>query len=162
MKRITTLLASLAIAAIPAASLAATATGTLNATATVTAKCVVASTSDVVFGAIDPTVNANYNGSGSITTRCTKNTPTFLYVAPTVAGPLQMKSATSGDNITYGLYSDAGRTTSFPSASGGTKTAHPGTLTTTLYGKVVVASGQNDTVAAANDYTQALTATIEY
>ncbi|MBC8016946.1 MAG: spore coat protein U domain-containing protein [Verrucomicrobia bacterium] len=162
MKRISTFLASLAIAAIPAASFAATATGTLNATATVTAKCVVASTSNVVFGAIDPTVNANYDGSGSITTRCTKNTPSFLFVAPTVAGPLRMASGTTGDNITYGLYSDSGRSTAFPSATGGAKTAHPGNQTATLYGRVVVASGQNDTVAAASDYTQALTATIEY
>lgn len=162
MKRITTILASLTIAAIPAASLAATTTGTLNATATVTAKCIVESTANVVFGAIDPTVNANYNGSGSITTRCTKNTQTFLYVAPTVAGLLQMHSTTTNDDITYGLFSDAGRTISFPSATGGAKTAHPGTLTTQLYGKVVVASGQNDTVTAASDYIQALTATIEY
>ncbi|MSN26081.1 MAG: fimbrial major subunit CsuA/B family protein [Geobacter sp.] len=162
MKKIATILASVAIAGLPAASFAATASGTLNATATVTAKCLVTSTADVVFGAIDPTVNADYTGAGSITTRCTKNTPTFLFVAPTVAGPLRLHSNTTLDDITYGLYSDSARLTAFPSTTGGAKTAHPGNLTTSLYGKVVVASGINDTVAAASDYSQALTATIEY
>jgi spore coat protein U-like protein len=141
----------------------AAATGTLIATATVSAKCVITSTSNIVFAAIDPTSNGNYDGAGAVVTKCTKGTLEFLYVAPSVAGTLAMKSPTTLDSISYGLYSDAVRTTAFPSVSGGAKTTQPGSpVTTSIYGRVVVSSGVNDTIAAASDYTQALTVTIEW
>lgn len=161
-KRIVTLVASLSLLSLPAMSFALTATGSLNATASVTAKCVVKSTTNVAFGAVDPTTNANYDGAGTVITQCTKNTLGFLFVAPTVGTVLTMASATTLDSITYALYSDVGRTLTFPSVTGA-KTIQPGTpLTTNIYGRVVVASGQNDAIAAADDYTQALTATIEW
>jgi spore coat protein U-like protein len=142
---------------------AATATGTLIATASVSAKCVIDSTTNVVFGSIDPTSNGNYDGAGTIITHCSKNTLEFLWIAPSVAGVLKMTSPTTLDSITYGLYSDIGRTTAFPAVTGGAKITQPGTpVTTTIYGRVVVSNGVNNTVAAANDYTQALTATIEW
>jgi spore coat protein U-like protein len=73
-----------------------------------------------------------------------------------------MKSITTTDSITYSLYSDVGRTILFPGVTG-TKTAQLGTkVTTNIYGRVVVADGTNDTVSAATDYIQGLTATIEY
>ena len=162
-KRIATLLASAFLVLIPVISLAATATGTLIATATVAAKCAVDSTTNVAFGSIDPTTFGNYDGTGTIVTHCTKNTLEFLFVAPSVTGPLKMTSPTTTDTITYGLYSNTARTTAFPSVTGGAKTTQPGTpVTTTIYGRVVVASGVNDTITAASDYTQALTATIEW
>jgi spore coat protein U-like protein len=160
------LLASLSLTFLPVAAQsagAATATGALNATASVSAKCIVSSTTNVAFGNIDPTTNANYDGSGSIVTKCSKNTLEFIFVAPTVGTALVMKSPTTNDSITYALYSDAARTTAFPSVMGGTKVTQPGTpVVTTLYGRVIVASGVNDTIAAATDYIQALTATIEW
>jgi spore coat protein U-like protein len=165
-KQIVTLLASLSLLFLPALSssaIGASTTGTLVATATVSAKCVVDSTTNVAFGTVDPTTNGNYDGTGTIVTHCTKNTLEFLYVAPSVVGALKMTSPTTLDSITYGLYSDAGRTTAFPGVTGGAKTTQPGTaVTTTLYGRVVVASGVNNSIAAASDYTQALTATIEW
>lgn len=162
-KQIFIAVAAVSLFSIPSMSMAATATGTLKATTSVTAKCVIKSTTDVAFASVDPTTNANYDGAGTIVTQCTKNTPQFLFVAPTVAGALKMTSASTSDSITYGLYSDAGRSAAFPSAAGGTKIAQLGTpLTTNLYGRVVVASGVNDAVSAAADYTQALTATIEW
>lgn len=162
-KQIFIVAASVSLFSLPAMSMAATATGTLNATTSVTAKCVIKSTTDVAFASVDPTTNANYDGAGTIVTQCTKNTPQFLFVAPTTGTTLQMTSPSTADNISYGLYSDAGRSAAFPSAAGGTKVAQLGTpLTTNLYGRVVVASGVNDAVSAATDYTQALTATIEW
>ncbi len=162
-KPMVTYLVSLFLLSLPVVSLAANATGSLNATATVAAKCVVNSTTNVAFGSIDSTTNGNYDGAGSIVTHCTKNTLEFLFVAPSVVGPLKMTSPTTLDSITYGLYSDAARTTAFPSVTGGAKTTQPGTaVTTNIYGRVVVSSGVNDAVASAGDYTQALTATIEW
>jgi spore coat protein U-like protein len=164
-KQIVTLLLPLSILAIPALSLAATAndTETLIATASVSAKCVINNTTNVAFGTVDPTTNGNYDGAGSIVTHCSKNTLEFLWIAPSIAGALKMTSPTTLDSITYALYSDAGRTTAFPSATGGAKTIQSGSaIVTNVYGRVVVAAGVNNTIAAANDYTQSLTATIEW
>ena len=161
--QIVTLLALLSLLSLPALSCAANATGTLAATATVSAKCVVDSTTNVAFGTVDPTTAGNYDGTGTIVTHCSKNTQVFIWVAPSVVGTLKMTSPTTLDSITYALFSNTGRTTAFPSVTGGAKATQPGTpVTTTLYGRVVVASGVNDTIAAATDYTQALTATIEW
>jgi spore coat protein U-like protein len=162
-KQIVTLLLPLSLLSLPALSLAAATTDTLIATASVSSKCVVNSTTNVAFGSVDPTTYGNYDGAGTIVTHCSKNTLEFLWVAPSVAGPLKMTSPTTLDSITYGLYSDASRTTAFPSVTGGAKTTQPGTpVTTNVYGRVIVANGVNNTIAAANDYTQALTATIEW
>ena len=167
-KQIVSLLVPLSLLALPAISLAAvtgsaTATGTLIATASVGSKCLVTSTTNVAFASVDPTTYGNYDGAGSIVTKCSKGTLEFLFVAPSVAGALAMRSPTTLDSIAYTLYSDAARTTVFPSVTGGAKTTQPGTpVTTNVYGRVVVASGMNDSIAAASDYTQALTATIEW
>jgi spore coat protein U-like protein len=163
-KQMITLATAMTLLSLPAMALAATATGTLNATASVSAKCFLRSTTNVAFGEIDPTTNGNYDGTGTIVTHCTKGTLSLLFIAPTVPGALAMASvATPAEQITYALYTNAGATTPFPSAAGGAKTVQPGgQVTTTIYGRVVVASGTNDMVAAASDYTQALTATIEW
>jgi spore coat protein U-like protein len=165
-KQLVTILMLLSLMVLPALSEAAETANdseTLIATATVSAKCVIISTTNVAFGAVDPTNNGNYDGAGTVVSRCSKNTLEFLFIAPSIAGPLKMTSPTTLDSITYALYSNAGRTTAFPSVTGGAKTTQPGTsVTTTIYGRVVVGRGVNDTVAAASDYTQSLTATIEW
>ncbi len=166
-KSIVALLSLLTILSLPAVSstaVAATAVGPqLQATATVSGKCVVSATTNVAFGLIDPTTDANYDGTGTIVTKCSKNTSAFIFITPTVAGPLAMRSITTNDSITYGLYNESGRTTAFPSAAGGAKTSQTGaSRTTTVFGRVVVGNNVNDAIAAADNYTQALTATIEW
>jgi spore coat protein U-like protein len=162
-KQIVTLLLPLSLLALPALSVAATDTDPLFATASVSAKCNIVSTTNVAFGSVDPTTNGNYDGVGSIKTHCSKGTPQFLFITPTVAGVLKMTSPTTNDSIIYGIYSDEARTTAFPSAVSSTKTPHSGTATiTSIYGRVVVSNTQNNTIAAASDYTQSLTATIEW
>ena len=175
-KQIVSLVVPLFLLILPALSLAAvtgtgtgggaggaSATGALIATATVAAKCVITSTTNVVFASVDPTTNGNYDGAGSVVTKCSKGTLEFLFVAPSVGVTLAMKSPSTNDSITYGLYSNVARTVAFPSVTGGAKTTQPGTaVTTDIYGRVVVASGVNDSIAAAGVYTQALTATIEW
>jgi spore coat protein U-like protein len=161
-------LSAISLAAVTGTGIGATtgsasASGTLIATANVSANCVVDSTTNVVFGSVNPTSNGNYDGVGTIVTHCSKNTLEFIWIAPSVAGPLQMTSPTTADSISYGLYSNAGRTTAFPSVTGGVKTMQPGTaVTTSIYGRVVVGRGVNDAIAAGSDYIQALTATIEW
>jgi spore coat protein U-like protein len=160
--QIVTLLVPLSLLALPALSVAATDTDTLNATASVTAKCNIVSTTNLEFGSIDPTTNGNYDGVGSIKTHCSKGTPQSLFIT-TPTGGLKMTSATTKDSIIYGIYSDTARTTAFPSAVSGTKTPHSGIATTTsVYGRVVVSDNQNNNITAGSDYTQALTATIEW
>ncbi len=126
-------------------------------------KCVINGTTDVNFGAVDPTTNGNYDGTGTIVTHCSKGTPQSLFINPTVAGVLKMTSPTTKDSIIYGIFSDTARTAPFPTAVSSTKTAHPGNaMTTSVYGRVIVSSTQNNMVASAEDYTQSLTATIEW
>ncbi len=175
-KQVITRVLSLLLLAVPAMSLAAVtgtgsgatvgaanATGSLIATATVSAKCIITSTTNIVFASIDPTINGNYDGTGTIVTKCSKGTLEFLFIAPSVVGPLAMKSPTTLDVITYGLFTDVARTILFPGVTGGAKTNQPGTpVTTNVFGRVVVASGVNDSISAASDYTQALIATVEW
>jgi len=74
-----------------------------------------------------------------------------------------MTSPTTKDTITYAIYSDTARSIVFPSTVGSTKTPHPGTaMTSNVYGRVVVSDTQNNTISAGSDYTQSLTATIEW
>jgi spore coat protein U-like protein len=161
-KQIITLLVPLSLLMLPALSVAATDTDTLNATATVTAKCNIVSTKNLAFGNVDPTTNANYDGEGSIKTHCSKGTLQSLFITPPVGG-LKMTSTTTNDSIIYGIYSDATRATAFPSAVSSTKSAHSGSATETkVYGRVVVSDTQNNSISAGSDYTQALTATIEW
>jgi spore coat protein U-like protein len=164
-KQILSLVATLSLLSLPSLSSTAVAANVnqpLEATAKVTAKCIVRSATNIAF-TVDSTVYANYDATGTVVTRCSKGTPVFIFVAPTTAGAaLEMKSGTA-EKITYAIYSDTGRTTVFPSATGGAKVASLGAdLVTSIYGRVVVASGVNDTVLAADNYTQALTATIEW
>jgi spore coat protein U-like protein len=161
-KQIVTLLLPLSLLALPALSVAATDTDTLSANASVIAKCNIVSTTNLEFGSIDPTTNGNYDGVGSIKTHCSKGTPQSLFITPPVGG-LKMTSATTSDSIIYGIYSDTARTTAFPSAVSSTKTPHSGIATTTsVYGRVVVSDTQNNSIKAGTDYTQSLTATIEW
>ena len=103
-KQIVTLLVPLSLLALPALSLAAvtgtgmgantgsaTATGTLIATASVSAKCVITSTTNVVFTSVDPTTNGNYDGAGSIVTKCSKGTLEFLFVLSLLATSLTIE-----------------------------------------------------------------------
>jgi spore coat protein U-like protein len=160
------LLSIMSIPVLSSSAVAATSPGTaLKATATVTAKCIVSSTTDIAFGSVDPTTNGNYDGLGTVLTKCSKNTAALIFIKPVTGTTFAMKSLLTGDSITYGLYNDVGRTSPFPSVAGGAKSTTSTTgapITTTVYGRVVVGAGVNDAVAAATDYTQALIATIEW
>ncbi len=91
--------------------MAITKTNNLNVTASVAANCTITAVTDVSFGAYDPTSATDLDVNGDITFRCTKNTSYKTYMVDT----RQMVGAVNADNLDFELYSDAGRTTVFPS-----------------------------------------------
>jgi len=137
-----------------ASALADTDTGALDVTATVISTCRVASTSNIAFGDYDPTDPAdNIAGTGYGRFRCTKSTSYGTYIDRT-------NTMTDGtDNLTYELYSDAGRSSVYPSASVGTPSsaASNAVIQADIFGKI--AALQN---VQAGSYTESVTFTVEY
>jgi spore coat protein U-like protein len=155
MKRIFIVLMAIAMVAAASGVMAATVTSNFNATATVISTCRISTAaSTIAFGNYDPTDSTALDASGSFGFRCTKGTTYRLYITGT-------RTMTSGtNNLTFELYSDAGRTTLYPSASGGATPVVSGNnneVTSTIYGRV---SALQD--AAAASYTAPLVATVEY
>ncbi|MFQ5441193.1 MAG: spore coat U domain-containing protein [Thermodesulfobacteriota bacterium] len=133
---------------------AATATGTLNVSATVISNCRVKSVTNIGFGNYDPTdVVTPTDAAGDFTFKCTKNTAYDLYVTGT-------RTMTDGvDILSYELYTDAPRTTLWPSASPGvtgTSTSNADDLRN-VYGRI--AAGQD---VGAGAYSGTVTVTVQY
>jgi len=92
-----------------AETMAATDTGDLEVRANVIETCRVTSTSNVDFGNYDPTApNPNIAGQGFGRLRCTKGTTAAIYIVRDNI----MSDGT--DSLPYELYSDAARTSAFP------------------------------------------------
>lgn len=149
------LLAMLAVLAMGGTAMAATATSNLTVTANVTNGCRIDSVTNVAFGSYDPTSAAdNIAGSGSIVSRCTKNTTYRIYVTGT-------RVMINGvNNLNFELYSDTGRTAVFPSTFAGASpstSASNAPVPTNVYGKI---TALQDVPAGA--YSATLTATVEY
>lgn len=147
---------------------AATVTANLSVTATVSASCSI-STNTLAFGAYDPVgTNAStpLDGLGGVVVTCTNGAPTTVTLGQgahantgsTDAAPL--RRMVSGANfLSYSLYQDAGRATTWGNTSG-TGVAHTGTgtaTTVTVYGRV--AAGQN---VASGSYTDTVVATVTF
>jgi len=154
MKKLMGMAIILTVALASASAMAGTDEGDLDVMATVTSACRVTSTGDVDFGNYDPTDPAdNIAGQGFGRFRCTKDTDYGTYIVRT-------NTMTDGtDNLTYELYSDAGRSSVYPSAGGSTPStaANNGTITADIYGKI---TAQQDVEAGA--YSETVTFTVEY
>lgn len=136
-------------------AMAATVTGNFNSTATVISTCRISTAaSTIAFGNYDPTDSTPLDANGSFGFRCTKGTTYRLYVTGT-------RTMTSGvNNLTFELYSDTGRSTVYPGASGGATPVVAGNnneVASTIYGRVPALQD-----AAAASYTAPLVATVEY
>jgi spore coat protein U-like protein len=129
-------------------------TGTLDVSATVISTCRIISTDNVDFGNYDPTnIVADDDGAGSGTFRCTKGTSYRTYIA-------RSNTMTDGtDSLTYELYSDSGRSSSYPSASPGISgnAASNVPITADIYGTI---SALQD--AQPGSYFETVTFTVEY
>lgn len=147
-------------------------TGSLNVTASVAKSCSITGTSDVAFGAYDP-ADANFaaplDASGSVTIRCTKNTTYDIALgqganaAPgsTCVSPLR-RMASGTERLAYGLFSDAGRTTTWGCDATNdvtrTETTGPSSPdTVTVYGRIP--AGQD---VADGSYSDTVTVTVTF
>jgi spore coat protein U-like protein len=149
------IIAAIGVLALSSVSMAATKTNNLNVTASVAANCNIVSVTDVIFGAYDPTSATDLDVNGDLTFRCTKNTAYKTYLV----GTRQMVGAVNSDNLNFQLYSDAGRTTAFPSdnSGGSTNAANNSPITSTIYGRVAALQD-----VSVDTYSRVLTATVEY
>lgn len=154
MKKLMTLAIVMIVTLSAAAAMAATDTGTLDVTATVITACRVSSTDDVDFGNYDPTdPSDNTAGVGYGRFRCTKGTSYGTYIDRT-------NTMTDGtDNLTYELYSDAGRSSVYPSSSAGTPdtAASNAVIQADIYGTI----GALQDVQAGS-YAETVTFTVEW
>ncbi len=148
---------------------AATQTSNLSVTASVSANCSI-STSPVAFGSYDP-IGANaaaaLNGTGSVSVTCTSGASTTVTLGQgsnadtgsTAAAPLRRLKDAGTNFLSYALYSDTGRTTTWGDTAG-TGVAHTGTGTLTaltVYGQIP--AGQN---AAPANYSDTVVATVTF
>jgi spore coat protein U-like protein len=134
-------------------SQAGTKTNILQVTATVIASCNINSVTDINFGNYDPISSVPTDAAGSVILQCAKDTAYKTYIIGT-------RSMTGGsDTLNFDLYSDAGRTMTFPSDNSGSATNAPdiNPITKIIYGRIP--AQQNVGVA---NYTRMLTVTIEY
>ncbi len=135
-------------------AMAQTDTSALTSTVSVAAICSIASVTNLDFGTYDTTSGVNDDdGSGDVTFSCTKGTAYDVYIV----GGRTMTDGT--DTLNFEMYTDAGRTTTWASASPGTTgTAADNTaITENVYGRI--ASGQDVQVGT---YNGSVTMTVEY
>lgn len=148
---------------------AATATANLAVSATVSASCSI-STSALAFGAYDPVganASAPLDASGAVIVTCTNGASTTVTLGQgthantgsTDAAPLRRMKDAGTNFLSYTLYQDAGRTTSWANTSG-TGVGHTGAGSATniaVYGRI--AGGQN---VAPGSYTDTVVATVTF
>jgi spore coat protein U-like protein len=153
MKRRLILLAVTAFVVAASSAFAGQATSSLNASASVNSNCNFTTVTDIAFGTYDPTDPVDTDADGDFTFRCSKGTAYDIYLT----GTRQMTKG--ADTLNFELYSDAGRTTVWPSISPGvTGTAASNAPDTrSVYGRV---SAQQD--AATGAYSGSVTITIDF
>ncbi len=126
----------------------------LGVSANVVASCRMSSVSNVGFGTYDPTdSNNDDDGAGSMTFRCVKATAYKTFIT----GTREMSGTT--DTLTFELYTDAGRTTVFPSDNSGSSTnaTSNAPVTANIYGRIPALQD-----VGVDSYSATLVATVEY
>ncbi len=158
MKRTMIVLAVLSMVIVAGTAMAANVNQTFNVTATVAASCRIVTANNLSFGPYDPTDTNPLDGATTATYRCVKNTLATFYITPASGS----RTMTAGaESLNYELYSDAGRSTAFPSTFAAGVTNTPGTnaiQTLNIYGRIPAL--QDAGVSAA--YTQTATLNIEF
>ncbi len=136
-------------------SMGATTTNNINVTTHVSGYCKIISVTDVVFGDYEPLSGANLDAAGTMSYKCVQKTSYKIYVA----GTRQMIGAVEADNLNFQLYSDAERTTVYPSDNSGDSilSENNGLKISTIYGRVPALQD-----VSVDTYSRVLTATVEY
>jgi spore coat protein U-like protein len=107
----------------------------------------------IAFGPYDPTATTALDASGGMQFKCVKGTSYKTFIT----GTRSMNGG--GDTLTFSLFTDSGRSTTFPAdnSAGGTTATNNTSVTTSIYGRI--AAGQN---VGVNAYSGSVTATVEY
>jgi spore coat protein U-like protein len=145
------------------------ATAALSVTATVTSNCTI-STSPVAFGNYNAVSASDVDATGTVTVQCTNGTAATVKLGQganadsgsTDAAPLRrMRRAATSDYLSYSLFSDSGRSTTWGNTTG-TGLAHAGDGTSTgltVYGRI---PGTQPLNVQAGSYSDSVTATITF
>ncbi|MBM4137859.1 MAG: spore coat protein U domain-containing protein [Nitrospira sp.] len=156
MKKVMVLLIAVAFILAAASAYAATVTSNFNVTATASGSCrITTAASDVNFGTYDPTnPSPDDDGIGSAGFRCTKGSTYWTYIT----GTRQMTGG--AETLNFELYSDAGRTTVYPSSKTGPGTTSPSNaeIISNYYGRIPALQD----VTQGNVFSATLTFTVEY
>jgi spore coat protein U-like protein len=154
MRRILMILVAVAVVFISANAMAATDTSNLTSTAVVPTVCNISSVTNLDFGTYDPTsATDDDDGAGDVVFRCTKGTDYDVYIT----GARTMTDGT--DTLNFEMYTDAGRSSAWASASPGTTgtAASNAEITLDIYGRItalqdVQAGTYNGTVVVTVEY----------
>jgi spore coat protein U-like protein len=159
------LAASAALAAVMAAPtvMAATATGSFNVQVVIQETCVVASPSSTTldFGT-QTLLNANVDASTTIQVQCTTGTDYDVSLDNGQNASRRMRLGATADYVDYELYTDAARTTVWPTAAGAAPypyTANGSAQNITVYGRI---PAQTTPTASATAYTDIVAITVTY
>lgn len=151
------ILAGGAVAALAAQPALAADTAELAVSAEVSEVCNV-TTSPVAFGSVDVTAAGNVDATGGFSVTCTNGTAWTAAASAgdgTGASTAARKMMSGADLLNYSLYTDAGRTVNFVSATG---TGSGSAQASTIYGRVP--SGQ--TTVPAGSYADSVTVSLTY
>jgi Uncharacterized secreted protein len=161
---LTTSLVACTLLAASGEATAATATSNLLVTATVTASCSIDASAGLAFGAYDPVAankTADLDAEGTISTTCTNGATATVTLgqganadaASTDATPLRRMLGGTADYLSYEVFTDNGRGTTWDNTTGLDVTGTGAAVDTTVYGRIpagqnVPAHAYNDTVLA--------------
>lgn len=150
-------------ACISTSAMAATDTDTFDVTLTIVDACEVTADNDMAFGTqnfLDVAIDA----TADFTIQCTTGTVGTISLDQGLGtgGTVTVRRMENGaEQIEYGLYTDAARTSYWGDGTGGSNTvAHTGTgaeTTLTIYGRTSIQSEPS-----ANTYTDTITVTVTY
>jgi spore coat protein U-like protein len=154
--------AALAFLAVPSA-LAATATGSFNVQVVIQETCVVASPASTTldFGT-QTLLTANVDASTTIQVQCTSGTDYDVSLDNGQNATRRMRLGATANYVDYELYSDAGRTTIWPTTAGAAPypyTANGAAQNITVYGRI---APQTTPPASATPYTDVVAITVTY
>jgi spore coat protein U-like protein len=145
------------------------ASAALSVTATVTTNCSI-STSPVAFGDYNAIAATDVDATGTVTVQCTNGTSATVKLGQggnadtgsTDAAPLRrMRRGATTDYLSYSLFSDSSRTSTWGNTTG-TGVAHSGDGTSTgisVYGRIPGTQAIN---VQAGSYSDSVTATITF
>lgn len=166
MKKITILAATLGASLYlsSTASNAASISTTFGVSATVLSTCSTVTATTLAFGNYDPLSGSDKDSTSTINVTCSNGTPFSIKLNGGANGSIsdrKLKEDAGSDLLSYGLYTDSGRTTVWGDGNSGQVVASTGTgaaVAQTVYGRV--SGGQNTKNAGA--YSDTITVTVDY